>query len=247
MPTEKTRDSQARYHVPTKGIQVENTAHCNLRCHMCNREQLLRLRSGRQSLSLCDVEKIAHLLKEYGLKDLHYYNLGEPFLSPDIHEQIKIIRQHNPDIRIITLTNGQLLKGSDKTKAALSMDYIGISLDGVNQDTVSKYQVGGNFETAYQNMANLVLERKRHNLKGPIIEWIYVLFRWNDHPRYIAKAIELAKKADVDVIGFYRGDVKLVDRSLRWYYHPYFKTLGNRTRNSIIVNLHNIPSHLLFK
>lgn len=247
MPSEEVRKCLSRYHLPYKGIQVENTAHCNLRCHMCNREKLLGIRSGRHSLSLGDVEKIAHLLKENSLKNLHFYNLGEPFLSPDIHEHIKIIRQHNPDIRIITLTNGQLLAGNNKIKAALSMDYIGISLDGVTQDTVSKYQVGGNFETAYRNMVNLVSERNKHNLKAPIIEWIYVLFRWNDHPKHISRAIELAKEANVDVIGFYRGDVKLVDRSLRWYYHPYFKKLGNRTRNSIIVNLNNIPSHLLFQ
>ena len=245
MPFEEVNACLSRYRVPHKGIQVENTAHCNLRCGMCDRKKILGLRSGKHSLSLCDVEKIALLLKEYSLKSLRYFNLGEPFLPPDIHEQIKIIRKHNPDIRITTLTNGQLLHGNSKIEAALSMDYIGISLDGVTQDAVSKYQIGGNFETAYQNMTTLVSERNKCRSKTPIIEWIYILFRWNDHPLHISKAIELAKNANVDLIGFYRGDVRYFDRSLRWYYHPYFKQLGKISNDRVLINLNNIPPHQL--
>jgi len=245
MPAEEVNASLSRYRVPYRGIQVENTAHCNLRCNMCNREKILGLRSGKHSLSLSDVEKIARLLKEYGLEFIHYFNLGEPFLSPDIREQIQIIRKYNPDIRISTSTNGQLLYGNSKIEAALSMDYIGISLDGVTQDAVSKYQIGASFEKAYQNMAKLTSERNKNNRNTPIIEWTYVLFRWNDHPKHISKAIELAKKAHVDLIGFYHGGGRLLDISTRWHYHPYFKQLGKKTNGRILINLNNIPPHLL--
>lgn len=245
MPSEEVNACLSRYRVPYKGIQVENTAHCNLRCGMCNREKILGLRSGKHSLSLNDVEKIALLLNEYGLKILHYFNLGEPFFSADIQEQIKIIRKYNPDIRIITSTNGHLIHGNSKIEAALMMDYIGICLNGVTQDAVSKYQIGGNFETAYQNMVKLVSVRNEHRNITPIIEWRYVLFRWNDHPQHIAKAIELAKNAKVDLIGFYRGEVRHLDRSRRWYYHPYFKQLGKKSNDCVIINLNNIPPDLL--
>lgn len=244
-PVEEANSLVSHYRVPYKGIQVGNTARCNLRCHMCNREKLLALRGEKHSLSLGDVEKIALILKEYGIGCLRFYNLGEPFLPSEVHEQISIIRKFNPDIRITTLTNGQLLRGTNKIKAALSMDYIGISLDGVNQDTVSKYQVGASFENAYNNMVTLVSERRAQTGRVPIIEWIYILFRWNDHPEHIAKAIELAKNANVDMIGFYRGDVRYSDRSFRWYYHPYFKQLGKTSNDRVLVNLNNIPPHQL--
>jgi hypothetical protein len=91
----------------------------------------------------------------------------------------------------------------------------------------------------------LVAERNRLGRKSPIIEWKYVLFRWNDHRRDVAKAVELAEKAGVDVIGFYRGDGPLRHRSLRWYCDPYLKQLAPRTREGIIVNLNDIPPHLL--
>ncbi len=245
MPVQEVKACLSSYRVPHRGIQIENTARCNLRCGICNREKILGLRSGRHSLSLSDVEKIAHLLKEYRFELVHYYNLGEPFVSADIREEIKIIRKYNPDIRISTSTNGQLLYGSSKIEAALSMDYIHISLDGISEDAVSKYQIGGSFEKAYQNMTELVSERNKSRRNTPIIEWTYILFRWNDHPKHISKAIELAKNANVDLIGFYLGGGRFIDRSIRWHYHPYFRQLGKLTNGRILVNLNNIPPQLI--
>ncbi len=233
-----------RYSVPRRGIMVENTAHCNLRCHLCDREKLLVLRDGKTSLLLTNVEKIALLLRENCIESLYYFNLGEPFLPPDILEQITIIRNHNPHLRIIASTNGQLLDRSGKREAALLMDYISVSLDGINQEIVSKYQVGAQFEKAYQNMSLLVSERNARGAKT-IIEWKYVVFRWNDHPDQINEAIRLAQEIGVDAIGFYRGEGRLSDRSLRWHFHPLFKKTGENISGGKIVNLNNIPAHLL--
>lgn len=245
IPASESDAALSRYHVPHKGIMVENTALCNLRCRMCNRQKLMELRSGKHSLLLDNVGKIAALLEEYRIETLYYFNLGEPFLPADILEQMKIIRKYNPGIRIITSSNGQLLEAKDKIEAALLMDYVYISLDGIDNEAVGKYQVGGTFETAYRNMAKLVAERNKRNSMSPIIEWKYVVFRWNDHPKMIRKAIDLAKIADVDAIGFYRGDERLTDRSLRWYFHPLFRQLGQRIRDGKILNLNDIPQHLL--
>jgi uncharacterized Fe-S cluster-containing radical SAM superfamily protein len=233
------------YRVPYKGIMVENTAACNLRCPMCDREGLLQLRSGKHSLTLPEVEKIALLLKEHRLRTLMYFNLGEPFLPPDIDQQLEVIRRHNPDLRIVTSSNGQLLGDRRRIEAAMAMDYLYISLDGVSEESVSRYQVGASFEKGYRNLAGLVAERDRRGNSRLVIEWKYVLFRWNDHPKQIGRAVELARSAKVDVIGFYRGDGPLRDRSRRWYYHPYLKKLGQRKGDRITVNLNGIEPHLL--
>jgi MoaA/NifB/PqqE/SkfB family radical SAM enzyme len=226
-------------------MMVENTALCNLRCHACNREQLIKNRQGKLSLSIPDVEKIALLLKENDVKSLFYFNLGEPFIPDSIYDQIKTIRAIKPDIRIITSTNGLLLDSNEKIEAALLMDYIYVSLSGVNQETVSRYQAGGNFEKSYQNMVRLSKMRDERGQRFPIIEWKYVLFRWNDRPYLINKAMELARNAGVDLIAFYNGDAPPLKKSLKWHYHPYFRHLGNKNNGSIIVNLNKIPQHLL--
>jgi len=245
IPAEEAKARISRYRVPYKGIQVENTAYCNLRCRMCNRERILDLRSGKHSLSLDDVETLARMVRTYGIEFIHYFNLGEPFMAADIREQIQIIRKYNPSVRISTSTNGQLLYGDRKIEAALLMDYIGISVDGVTQETVGKYQVGASFEKAYQNMEKLVSERNARGLRTPVVEWTYIVFRWNDHPEHILKAIDLAKQAHVDLIGFYHGGGPLSDVSRRWHYHPCFRQLGEKENGRILVNLSDTPSHLL--
>lgn len=234
-----------RYRVPYKGIMVENTVHCNLRCPVCSRQELLKLRGGRPSLSLAEVEQVALTLQRHGIRNLMYFNLGEPLLPPDIHEQLRVIRRHNPEIRIVTSTNGQLLGEPGRLEAALMMDYLYISLDGTDDATVGKYQVGGSFQRAYRNMAALVEERNRQGLRAPLVEWKYVVFRWNDRPDQLARARELARQAGVDVLGLYRGDIRLRDRSLRWYLHPYFKELGPSRNGGYLLNLNNVPDHLL--
>lgn len=245
VPVEEATRGLTSYRVPYKGIMVENTVLCNLRCRMCNRKELLQLRSQQVTMPLADVEKVALLLKEHQVQSLLFFNLGEPFLPPDVDKQLQVIRKHNPDIRIVTSSNGQLLDESRKIEAALMTDYIYVSLDGATQDAVSRYQVGADFDRGYRNIRNLVSERDSLGSKTPIVEWKYVVFRWNDRPDQIRKAIELAREAKVDVIGFYRGDGPLGDRSLRWYYHSIFKTLGDRVPGGIVVNLNNIPQHLL--
>lgn len=245
LPMDEVRRGLTEYRLPYKGVMLENTALCNLRCHMCNRNELLKLRSNHATMSVEDVERVSLLLKEHEIRTLLFFNLGEPFLPPDVDLQMQAIRRHNPVVRVVTSTNGQLLDDPRKIEAALLMDYIYVSLDGVTQEAVEKYQVGADFERGYRNIRSLVAERDRRGKRYPIVEWKYVVFRWNDSPGQIRRAIKLAREARVDVMGFYRGEGPLRDRSLRWYCHPIFRTLGEKVPGGVVVNLGAVPSDLL--
>lgn len=245
LPSDDAERLLADWRVPSAGIMVENTARCNLRCPMCDRDSVLALRGARSAMSLEDVERVALELKLNALESVLFFNLGEPFLPGSVREQVALIRRHNPAIRIVTSTNGQLVEGEERVEAALMMDYLYFSIDGVDDGVLGRYQVGGRFERAYRNMKRVVAERNRLGKRAPIVEWKYVLFRWNDRPWMIDRAIELAREAGVDVIGFYRGDGPLRHRSLRWHLDPYFKRLGTRSRGGIVVNLNGIAPDLL--
>jgi hypothetical protein len=52
-------------------------------------------------------------------------------------------------------------------------------------------------------MKQMVAYRDARGLKMPILEWKYLLFNWNDHPKTIARAIEMAKEIGVDIISFW--------------------------------------------
>ncbi len=70
-------------------------------------------------------------------------------------------------------------------------------------------------------------------------------FRHNDRPTQIRRAVELARQAGVDVLGFCRGAAPLPRRSLRFGRDPVFAEIGTRHGDNIIVNFAGIPDHLL--
>ena len=180
-------------------------------------------------MTLNDIRIVAKLLKENHIHQVCYFNLGEPFLAPDIYSQLKIIRQENPEIKIIISTNGSRLNTDEKRNAALFCNEIMFSIDGVDDRTLSHYQRGSVFEKTYINMKQLVAFRDNKGLKEPVIEWKYVLFNWNDNPEMIEKAVNLAKEGSVDVISFYPTRVPIYGISWRYFLTPFYKTLGEKS------------------
>ncbi|MBS3975023.1 MAG: radical SAM protein [Actinobacteria bacterium] len=219
--------------VPSRGIMVENTALCNLKCGLCRRKELLALRR-QPSLSLEDIEQVSRMLAEYGIKQVSYFNLGEPFLSADILAEVRLLRRHNPGIRIITSTNGLLLDNEEKIEAALLMDHVYFSIDGVSQDTLARYQVGGDFDRQYRNMKTLVEQRSARTAQAltthlTLIEWKYVFFSWNDHLDHMKQALQLAHGSGVDRLTFHPGSVtEKADLSKRSLADPFFQSAGAR-------------------
>lgn len=158
-----------------------------------------------------------------------FFNLGEPFSHKDVHEQLRILRSVNPGIGISTSTNGMLINTDDKRRAALLLDHLFISLDGMDDQSVTRYQIGANFAQVYDNMKRLVRFRYEAHTEKPVIEWKYVMFNWNDRPEQVKRAIELARDAGVDCISFWPTSTPLSGTSWRYRLHPFYKTLGKKS------------------
>lgn len=188
------------FSVPQSGLMIENTVKCNLACRSCDRNIIKTRKKAR--LDLADLDIIGKNLKKYRVRKVVYHNLGEPFFSSNILDELKILRKLNPEMMIRLSTNGIKLKGKEKFEAALLLDDIVFSIDGVTDDMVRKYQKGGSFKKAYQNMKALVKYRNEKRLKKPTIRWQYILFNWNDRKKYINTAKMLAQEAKVDKIYF---------------------------------------------
>ncbi len=222
--------------VPSEGIMIENTVACDMMCKSCERETLLGCRK-KISLSLNDLEKIAKEVLENKIKSVCFFNLGEPFLSKNIYQELEILKKHNKKLHIIVSTNGLHLDTDEKRKAIKYINHIAFSIDGVNNKILRKYQTNGNFETSYGNMKALVDYRNKNNLGG-VIEWKYVLFNWNDKKVYIDQAIKLAKEAGVNKITFWPTGNPLWGISWRYYVKSYFKKFGLKNSKGVIeVNL----------
>jgi uncharacterized Fe-S cluster-containing radical SAM superfamily protein len=189
------------FELPRRGVLVENTVRCNLNCIACARDEVLatRVRSG---MSAADIEVVAEAIATCGIRGVSFFNLGEPFLSNRILHELETLRARAPALAIGISTNGMLLDTDEKRRAALLADHVSFSLDGDCQETAARYQVGIDFERSLRNMAALVAERRRRDLAKPLIDWKYVVFRWNDRPRQIRHAVDLARTAGVDRICF---------------------------------------------
>ena len=186
---------------------LENTVRCNIDCIGCDRQSAARIRTTTQ-MDLDKLSRMADLVHELGLQQLFYLNLGEPFLSPNIGQELPLLRRKNPNCRIVISTNGIILNSDARREAALSASHIFFSIAGISDPMLKKYEHFGSYDKAYANMKALVDYRNARGLTLPLLEWKYLLFNWNDHPRTIASAIELAKAAGVDAISFWPTHIR---------------------------------------
>lgn len=213
--------------MPYKGLMLENTIGCNLDCPGCIRKEVVVGRK-KMTMGLDELAGISKYLSEFKLQKVFYFNRGEPFMSSRILEEMQLVRKWNPDIRIHTSTNGTLLNSDAKREAALMMDEVEFSIDGCDQESLERYQKNGSFERSYKNMKALVEERNLRGMSRPVIEWKYVLFNWNDHPKLIEEALNLAKEAGVDLISFWPTSTPFYGISWR-YRLGQFRKLGRKS------------------
>ena len=198
----KSKLHEIKPRLPYRGLLLENTVRCNIDCIGCDRIQAAGLRKTKQ-MELEKVAQMADLVQELKLQQLFYLNLGEPFLSPNIGKELAVLREKNPDCRIVISSNAIILNTDAKREAAMHASQIFFSIAGIDDAMLKKYEHGGSFEKAYENLKAIVAYRDARGLKRPILEWKYLLFNWNDRRWMIERAIEMAKEARVDAISFW--------------------------------------------
>jgi uncharacterized Fe-S cluster-containing radical SAM superfamily enzyme len=190
--------------LPYRGLLLENTVRCNVDCVGCARENAANIRVNRQlQMPLAELSQMADLAARLKMDRIFYLNLGEPFLSPTICQELPMLRAKNPNAYIRISTNGILLNTDAKREAALNLSDIQFSVHGISDEMCEKYMIRSSFEKAYAAMRDMAAYRNARGVEQPILEWKYLLFNWNDHPKHIAKAIEMAKAIGVDIISFW--------------------------------------------
>jgi len=203
-------------HLPRLGILLENTVICNVDCIGCAREGASNIRT-KKTMPLAELSQMADLTARLGMERIFYLNLGEPFLSPTIGQELPLLRSKNPEAYIRVSTNGILLNNDVKREAALQLSDIMFSVHGISDAMCEKYMLRGSFEKAYDAMKKMAAFRDARGLRQPILEWKYLLFNWNDHPKTIQQAIAMAKEAGLDIISFWPTHNPFWGMSWRYY------------------------------
>ena len=208
--------------LPTKGMLVENVAACNLSCLSCDRGSIRRAQ-GNAMMRPALMQPVIDTLRLVQPELICFFKLGEPFLSNTVDLEIDAILEASPRSKIHCSTNGMVLRGDAKVRAALRMEMIHFSIDGINTPMVRKYQVGGDFDRSYANMKALVAARNAAGQTTPRIFWKYVVFNWNDRKETIEAARGLAREAGVDKLLLFHTDSPPWGYSWRWHLYGYGK------------------------
>jgi len=228
--------------LPDRGMMLENTVRCNVDCIGCAREGAANIRTSKQ-MTLAELTEMGALVSRLGMKQLFYLNLGEPFLSPNICQELPILRQQNPDCRIVVSTNGVLLNTDAKREAALNLSHILFSVHGNSNEMLARYMHRSNFDKAFEAMKQMVAYRDARGKKFPVLEWKWVIFNWNDHPQTIARAMEMAKEIGVDIISFWPTHNPFYGSSWRWHLGGFNKIgVPCWKGREVILRPENIPA-----
>lgn len=172
-------------------LVIDPTNICNLRCPLCPTWQDTDARPKGKM----DLLTFSRILDEAGpyLFALNLCNWGEPFLNPDLPSMIRYAKKYNTVVG--TSTNLNYLPDDYARELVESgIDVIVISLDGITQESYSRYRKGGKLSTVFGNLEKLVAQRNPH-MKFPLIMWQFLVNRYNEHE--IEKAQNMAHEMDI--------------------------------------------------
>lgn len=179
---------------------IEPTVLCNISCFkaVCNHESGIAKSRNESQLSM---DMLKDILEDVGnhMIRVDLFNYGDPFVHPLAVDMIEYIKEKFPNIYLYISTNGLMLN-DDKIKriVASGLDEITFSVDGANQESYSRYRIGGDFDKIVKIMSEFVEERNTAGKEIPFINWRYILFNWNDSRQIMNKAKKIAERIGVD-------------------------------------------------
>jgi len=159
-------------------IAFEPTTICNLECPECPSGLRKFTRpTGNANLEL--FEKTISQTKKHAFY-LTLYFQGEPLINPDFFKMVKSAKQNN--FYVTSSSNAHYFNKENAKKTVESgLDRLIISVDGITQESYSKYRVGGKLNTVLEGIENLVNAKKELNSSKPFIIVQFLAFSHNKH------------------------------------------------------------------
>jgi radical SAM protein with 4Fe4S-binding SPASM domain len=178
-------------------VSIEPTTACNLACPECpsGKKEFTRP-TGRLSNSTNEL-----ILDQLGssLFYVNYYFQGEPFLNADFLNLIRTAKKRN--IYTSTSTNAHFITTSNVDEIVTSgLDRLIISIDGLSQETYSKYRVNGLLSKVLESSKLLVETKKKLNSSTPHLIFQFLVVSHNEHE--LKELQFLADEIGIDEVRF---------------------------------------------
>ncbi|MCZ2073650.1 MAG: radical SAM protein [Bryobacterales bacterium] len=197
---------RVEYERKTRAIEVKSRPYilfldpcnyCDLRCPLCP-TGMNELGRPQKMLSLEHFKKYFDPHASY-LFEVILHNWGESLLNKDIFKMVAHAQRSNVGTNLSTnLVNTRPEQLHEIVESGL--EYLIISLDGVEQESYSKYRVRGNYDRVVHNLRELISIRNRSNSRTPVIEWQYIVMKHNEQD--VDEAERLSREIGVDVMRF---------------------------------------------
>jgi MoaA/NifB/PqqE/SkfB family radical SAM enzyme len=175
-------------HDKIKNIRIDASSRCQLKCPVCPTGQGINKTNeiGSGFLKFDNFRKIID--NNPNIKTIELSNWGEIFLNPEINDIIKYAYEKRVSL---TATNGVNFNNVNESTLKHLVEYkfkfLSIAIDGVSQETYSRYRIGGNFNSVLDNIRKINEYKKIHNSKYPVLHWQFIKFGYNQHELTAAK------------------------------------------------------------
>ncbi len=133
-------------------ILIDNTSACNLKCSMCDHENIKNYRS----IQVMDRPLYNKIIDEIAVErpDARVWMIyfGDPFICKDMPDRIAYAKQKGLT-DVVSNTNGVLMtpeKSREYIEAGLDAMYVGV--DAFTKETYDKIRIGGDYETTVKNV-----------------------------------------------------------------------------------------------
>jgi len=209
-----TRKSYVRSY-PLK-LTIDPANLCNLRCVMCPTGT--KAEGRKQSLMTFDTfKKVIDELGKY-LWEIDLFNWGEPFLNKDVFKMVKYARDKNIYVNISTNLN-HFNEDMCLQMINSGLNRLIISLDGASQESAERYQKGIQFDLVINNIQDIVSMKKKLKNDLPILQWRFVVNKYNEHE--VRKAEKISKELKIDILELTKfrcdmGDEILLDNKAQF-------------------------------
>ena len=174
-------------------ILIEPTNACNLRCPLCPTGMGIMTRK----VGMMDFSNFTSLVDEMApyLYVVNLANLGEPLLHPRIFDMIEYLAYKN--VSPIISTNAHFINPENIPNIVQSgLEKLEISIDGVSQQTYSKYHRRGDFNQVMENISALCSAKR--GKATPHIALGFILMRHNESE--VAEFFRLAEGVGADSV-----------------------------------------------
>ncbi|HOX21938.1 MAG TPA: SPASM domain-containing protein [Elusimicrobiales bacterium] len=181
-------------HAPNKPyfLSLDPTNACQLKCPFC----IGGRRHGNDFISFDIYERLMRRLGPTLLK-IDFCKGAEPLLHPRICDMVRLAKSYG--LETVIASNLNHIPDPEQLLSC-GLDLLMMSIDGLTQETYSRYRAGGDCAKAMSHMELLAHTRKRLGKNSPFLVWNYLVFKHNEHE--IPQVVEKARQIGVDSVTF---------------------------------------------